>query len=61
VEKYGRDRQATGENIIWGMHFECWIIKATDTLSEYLLLFHYNNGFANVPLCHIYMYMASLF
>jgi len=61
MEKYGRDRQAIGENITWGMYFECWIIKATDTLSEYLLLFHYNGGFTNVPLCHVCMYMACLF
>jgi hypothetical protein len=31
VEKYGTARQATDDNIIWRMHFACWITKATDT------------------------------
>jgi hypothetical protein len=35
VEKYGRARQATDDNII---RFACWITKATDTLSEYVIL-----------------------
>jgi hypothetical protein len=28
VEKYGTARQATDDNTIWRMHFECWITKA---------------------------------
>jgi hypothetical protein len=35
VEKYGRARQATDDNIIRRMRFECCITKATDTHSEY--------------------------
>jgi hypothetical protein len=31
VEKYGRARQATDDNIIWRMRFACFINKATDT------------------------------
>jgi hypothetical protein len=38
VEKYGRARQATGDNIIRRMRFACWITKATDTHSEYVIL-----------------------
>jgi hypothetical protein len=38
VEKYGRARQATDGNIIWSMYFLCWITKATDTHSEYVIL-----------------------
>jgi hypothetical protein len=38
VEKYGRDRQATDDNIIRRMRFACWITKATDTPSEYVIL-----------------------
>jgi hypothetical protein len=38
VEKYGRTRQATDENIIQRMRFACWITKATDTHSEYVIL-----------------------
>ena len=37
--KYGRDRQATNDNIIWHVHFACWIIKATNAHSEYVILF----------------------
>jgi len=38
VEKYGTAGQATGDNIIRRMPFACWITKATDTHSEYILL-----------------------
>jgi hypothetical protein len=38
VEKYGRSRQATDDNIIQRMRFACWITKATDTHSEYVIL-----------------------
>jgi hypothetical protein len=38
VQKYGRVRQATDCNIILRMHFACWITKATNTLSEYVML-----------------------
>jgi hypothetical protein len=37
VEKC-RDRQATDDNIIRRMRFACWITKATDTHSEYVIL-----------------------
>jgi hypothetical protein len=38
VEKFGRARQATDDNIIRRMRFACWITKATDTHSEYVIL-----------------------
>jgi hypothetical protein len=38
VEKHGRARQATGDNIIRRMRFACPITKATDTHSEYVIL-----------------------
>jgi hypothetical protein len=38
VDKYGRARQATGDNIIRCMWVVCWITKATDTHSEYVIL-----------------------
>jgi hypothetical protein len=37
MEKYGRARQATGDNIIRRMRFACWITKPTDTRSEYVI------------------------
>ena len=36
MEKYGRARQVTDDNIIRRMRSACWIIKATDTHSEYV-------------------------
>jgi hypothetical protein len=38
VEKYDIVRQATDDNIIQRMLFECWITKATDTHSEFIIL-----------------------
>jgi hypothetical protein len=38
VEKYGRAIQATDDNIIQPMRFVCWVTKATDTHSEYVIL-----------------------
>jgi len=37
-KKNGRTRQATDDNIMWHMRFACWISKATDTHSEYVIL-----------------------
>jgi len=30
------EQQATDDNIIWCMHFACYITKATETHSEYV-------------------------
>jgi hypothetical protein len=38
VEKFGRARQATDDIIVWRMSFACWINKATDTDSEYVMV-----------------------
>ena len=38
MEKYGRARQSTDDNIIRRMRFACWITKDTDTHSEYVIL-----------------------
>ena len=38
MEKYGRAGQATDDNIIRRMRFACWITKATDMHSEYVIL-----------------------
>jgi hypothetical protein len=52
-KKYGTARQATDDNIIRRMRFACWVTKATDTHSEYVivyaLLFHSNNGYKKAP------------
>jgi hypothetical protein len=38
VEKYGTARQATDDTIIGCMPFTCWVTKATDEHSEYVML-----------------------
>ena len=38
MEKYGRARQATNDNIILRMRIVCVITKATDAHSEYVVL-----------------------
>jgi len=38
VEKYGKAGQGTDGNIIRGKRFECYINKATDTHSEYVII-----------------------
>jgi hypothetical protein len=61
VEKYGRTRQATDENIIRHMCIACWITKATDIHSEYSILmvspWQWSHKHAS-KLC--YIYSASL-
>jgi hypothetical protein len=37
VEKHGRPKQTTDENIIERMRFACWIAKATNTHLEYVI------------------------
>jgi hypothetical protein len=55
VEKYITARQATDDNIIRRMRFECWITMATESHSEYatLIVFDGKNGYANAPLCYV--------
>jgi hypothetical protein len=64
VEKYCRAGQATDDNIIRNMRIACRITKAADTHSEYteyLLLFHWNNGYAKEPQRSVYAYIACIF
>ena len=37
MEKCCRAEQATDDNIIRSMHFACWIPKAADTYTEYVM------------------------
>jgi len=38
MEKYYRARQVTEDNMLWNTHIRCWITKASDTHSEYVIL-----------------------
>jgi hypothetical protein len=43
------------------MRIACWVTKATDTPSEYvILLFNDNNGHVNTPQCYVRTYIACL-
>jgi hypothetical protein len=44
VENYVRARQATDDNITRCMRFVCWITKATDTQSKYLILYCFSTA-----------------
>jgi hypothetical protein len=52
VEKYGRAGQVTNDSKIRRMRFACWIIKATNTRSEYVIL--------NLPLQQLLLEGASV-
>jgi len=44
------------------MCFACWLQKAIDTLNTFnLLLFHINNSYTMVQLCHGCKHIACLF
>jgi hypothetical protein len=60
VEKYSRPGQATGD-IIRRMRFAYWVIKATDTHSEYVILIavYSSSGFANVRRLLVYVHCLS--
>jgi hypothetical protein len=51
VEKYGRAGQATDDDILRHMCTACWITKATDTHSEYVIsiAFPRQQWYANAP------------
>ena len=51
--KCGRARQAIDDSIIRRMRSSCGINKATDTYSEFAVLSHGKNGYANAPVCYV--------
>jgi len=44
VERYSRYRQATDANIVRRMEFACWVTKATDTHSEYVIIIVFSSA-----------------
>ena len=47
---------------VWCMHIACWIMKATNTHSDYAILnaFPGKNDYMNVPQCYVYTYIICL-
>ena len=62
MQKYCTAGQATDDNTIRPMRIVCWIIKATDTHSEYAILtaFPANNGYANALQCYVYTTLPDM-
>jgi len=63
VEKFGRARQATDDNIIEHTRFACWITMATDTHTEskILLFFYGNNSHENAPQYYVSTHIVWVF
>jgi len=62
VEEHCRAGQATDDNIIWRMRVACWIRKATNTHSEYvILLFHGKNCCTSAPQGYVTRTLNVLF
>ena len=62
MDKYYRVGQAADDNIIRRMCFACWISKATDTRSEYVIpLSHGNSGEENSPQYYVHTHIGCLF
>jgi hypothetical protein len=41
VEKFSNAGQTTDDNTLWRMRIACWIPKATNTHSEYVILIYF--------------------
>jgi len=61
-EKYVIVRHATYDNVIRCMRYACWITKATDTLSEHviLMLSHGNKGYGKESQYYVLSYNGCL-
>jgi hypothetical protein len=59
-ESCGIVREAGDENITGRTRIARWITKATFKTTQYVLLFHNNNGYAKAPGCYVYTYTAWL-
>jgi hypothetical protein len=61
-EKYCTAGEATDDNIIQNIHNVCWTTKATNTHSEYVILFAFplKNGCMNAPQCYIVLILPVL-
>jgi len=62
VEKYGTAGQVTDDNILRRMRFVCWMQKATNTHSEYVIIvaFPWQQWLRERALILRYKYIACL-
>jgi hypothetical protein len=60
VEKYRKVREAMDEKRLRRMHVACWITKAKNTHSEYLILlgFTMQNGYSNATQYYVYTFIS---
>jgi len=64
VEKYCGAEQATVDSVKQFMCFSCWMLNFTNTHTQtmqQLLLFHFNNGYANASECLLMLPLSVLF
>jgi hypothetical protein len=60
VEKYGRARQATDDNITRRLRFACWVTGYRHSQNMYhLLLFHDKHIFVKAPQCYVICTLPS--
>jgi hypothetical protein len=63
VEKYGTAGKATDDIIMWRISFACQVTRARNQNNHnmyHLLLFHCNDGYADMPQFYVYIYTACL-
>jgi hypothetical protein len=46
---------------VWRMRIACWITKATNTHSDFVILLLYRSGYANAPLRYVIHTLPVLF
>jgi hypothetical protein len=63
VEKYGTAGEATDDNITRRIYFSCWVSKATDTQSEYVIriAFPLQKLLREAPQCYVILTLLVLF
>jgi len=65
VVNYSTARQAIDDSMVWHKHTACWLVKATDTYSKYIILISIPwqqrilDG-ASVFYTYIYIYISIL-
>jgi hypothetical protein len=52
--------QATADNMIWHMHFACWVAKTLNALLKYLYLLPFNGNIAQAKALNVTLYVHYL-
>ena len=60
MEKYGRDGQATDDYKIRHKRLACWITKATDTHSDYVIFIYLPHCYAKASRCYVVRVLPAM-